>query len=224
MKEILGKKLGMTRIFNEAGEAVPCTVIEAGPCAVVSRRTLERHGYEAYQVAFGRTIKPRRKVEGKRRVHSHMTKPMIGVYAKAAVEPRKYMREVQYDEAELAVGAELKVGVFREGERVDVIGVSRGLGFQGSMKRHNFGGGKKTHGQSDRWRAPGSIGSSSYPSRVFKGQRMASRMGRQKVTVLDLSIVKIIEDENLMLIRGSVPGFEGSLVRVRQSNRSQNGR
>lgn len=224
MKEILGKKLGMTRIFNDAGESVPCTVLEAGPCAVVSRRTVERHGYEAYQVAFGKTVKTRRKVEGKGRVRSHVTKPMAGVYAKAGVEPRQYLRELQYDEAELAVGTELKVGVFKEGERVDVIGVSRGLGFAGSMKRHNFGGSKKTHGQSDRWRAPGSIGSSSYPSRVFKGQRMARRMGREQVTVLSLPVVKIIEDENLMLIRGAVPGFKGTLVRIRQSNRSRNGR
>ncbi|MCX6834593.1 MAG: 50S ribosomal protein L3 [candidate division Zixibacteria bacterium] len=224
MKEILGKKLGMTRIFNEAGESVPCTVIEAGPCAVVSRCTVERNGYEAYQVTFGKVVRPHRKVEGRRRVRSHLTKPMAGVFAKAGVEARSYLRELHYDEAELAVGAELKVNVFREGERVDVIGVSRGLGFAGSMKRHNFGGGEKTHGQSDRWRAPGSIGSSSYPSRVFKGQRMAKRMGREQVTVLDLSVVKIIEDENLMLIRGSVPGFNGSLVRIRQSNRSQDGR
>ena len=224
MKEILGKKLGMTRIFNEAGESVPCTVIEAGPCAVISRCTVERNGYEAYQVAFGKVVKPRRKVEGRRQVRSHMTKPMMGVYAKAGVEPRSHMRELRFDEADLAVGAEFKVNIFREGERVDVIGVSRGLGFAGSMKRHNFSGANQTHGQSDRPRAPGSIGSSSYPSRVFKGQRMAGRMGRQQVTVLDLSVVKIIEDENLMLVRGSVPGFNGSLVKIRQSNRSQDGR
>ncbi|MEW5796833.1 MAG: 50S ribosomal protein L3 [Candidatus Zixiibacteriota bacterium] len=223
MKEILGKKLGMTRIFNEAGDMVSCTVIEAGPCPVIARKTADRHGYEAYQVAFGDVRKARRISGGKRKVRSHTTKPLAGVYAKAGVEPRQYLKEVRFDEGQLEVGGELKVNVFKEGERVDVMGVSRGLGFAGAMKLHNFGGAKKTHGQSDRMRAPGSIGASSYPSRVYRGQRMAGRMGRNNVTVLNLPVVKIIEDENLMLVRGAVPGFKGSLVKIRKSNRSRNG-
>jgi large subunit ribosomal protein L3 len=173
MKEILGKKLGMTRIFNDNGEVVPCTVIEAGPCPVVARLTRETHGYDAYQVGFG--------VRKKTRV----TKPMAGHFAKASVEPTRYLRELAYDEQELEIGAELKVGIFREGEMVDVTGTSRGLGFAGGMKRHNFSGANKTHGQSDRWRAPGSLGQSSYPSRVHKGMRMAGRMGRDKTQFED---------------------------------------
>ena len=209
MKEILGTKLGMTRVFQETGEAVPCTVIQAGPCPVVARLTKDKHGYDAYQVGFGTRKK------------SRTNKPIGGHFAKAGVEPTQYLREIKYDEAELEVGSDLTVSVFAEGEKVDVTGTSRGLGFAGGMKRHGFQGANKTHGQSDRWRAPGSIGQSSYPSRVFKGTRMAGRMGNDRVTVLNLPIVKIIENENLMLIRGAVPGHKGSLVKVRKSNRSR---
>jgi large subunit ribosomal protein L3 len=208
MKEILGKKLGMTRIFSEIGEAIPVTVIEAGPCPIVARKTQEKHGYNAYQVGFGE----RRK--------SRLNKPMAGQFAKVKVEPTQYLREVRYDESELDVGAMLSVDVFKVGERVDVTGISRGLGFAGTMKRHHFSGANKTHGQSDRWRAPGSIGQSSYPSRVFKGLRMAGRMGREKVTVINLEIVQIIEKENLLLVKGAVPGNKGSLVKVRTTNRA----
>jgi len=207
MKEIIGKKIGMTRVFRPDGEMVPVTVIEAGPCAVIGKRTAERHGYTAYQVGFG-SIRPKL-----------VNKARAGVFAKAKVEPLRTVREVRYDGADLEVGAQLKVDVFKEGERVDVIGVSRGLGFAGVVKRHNFSGGPVTHGQSDRLRAPGSLGQSSYPSRVFKGMKMAGKMGRDRVTVLNLEIVKIIDSENLMLVQGSIPGHRGSLVRVRLSNR-----
>jgi large subunit ribosomal protein L3 len=207
MKEILGKKLGTTRIFHESGEAVPVTIIEAGPCPVVAKRPTSKTGVTAYQVGFGQCKKAR------------VNKPTAGHFAKAGVEPTRYLRDIHYDEAELEPGAELKVGMFKTGERVDVTGISRGLGFAGAMKRHHFQGANKTHGQSDRWRAPGSIGQSSYPSRVFKGTRMAGRMGKDKVTVLNLEVVKIIEEENLMLIKGAVPGFRGSLVKVRNTNR-----
>lgn len=223
MKEILGKKLGMTRIFDASGEAIPCTVIEAGPCPVVRQKTVERDGYDVYQVGFGKVKKVRNSSGGKRRVRSHATKPVAGVFAKAGVEPRQYLREIQFDEGKLEIGSELTVGIFKTGEQVDVTGISRGLGFAGVMKRHHFSGGNKTHGQSDRLRAPGSIGQSSYPSRVFKGTRMAGRMGKDRVTVLNLRVVKIIEDENLMLVKGNVPGFSGSLVKIRTSNRSRNG-
>ena len=206
MKEILGKKLGMTRIFSPDGEAMPCTVIQAGPCPVIAKRTIDKHGYEAVQVGFGERKKIR------------TNKPMAGHFSESGVAPTQYLREVKF-EGEVEVGDTLTVGLFNEGERVDVSGISRGLGFAGTMKRHHFAGGQATHGQSDRARAPGSIGQSSSPSRVFKGVRMPGRMGKDKVTILNLEIVKIVEEENLMLVRGSVPGFRGSLVKVRRTNR-----
>ena len=209
MKEILGKKLGMTRVFTETGEAIPCTVIQAGPCPVVAKKTVEKDGYDAYQVGFG----PRKK--------KNTTKPMAGHFAKAGVEPTQYLREIRFDEAELEVGKDLTVAAFTKGEKVDVSGTSRGLGFQGGMKRHHFNGANVTHGQSDRWRAPGSIGSSSYPSRVYKGQRMAGRMGRESVTVANLEVVKIIDSEHLMLVRGAVPGHRGALLKIRKTKRGR---
>jgi len=208
MKEILGKKLGMTRIFMETGEAVSVTVIEAGPCPIVRRKTQEKDGYSAYQVGF--CAKPKRLVN----------KPTAGLFSKSNVEPTQHLKEIAYDEGELEIGSELKVDVFKVGERVDVTGISRGLGFAGGMKRHGFSGANKTHGQSDRSRAPGSIGQSSYPSRVFKGIKMAGRMGKDKTTVLNLEIVRIIEDQNLMLVKGAVPGFRGALVKIRSTNRA----
>jgi len=207
MKEIIGKKLGMTRIFRESGESLSVTVIEAGPCPVVAKGAVARDGGQSYQVGFG--------VRKKQQIN----KPMAGHFAKAGVDPTQYLRSLRCDGEELDLGSVLQVSMFHEGERVDVTGITRGLGFAGTMKRHNFSGANKTHGQSDRWRAPGSIGQSSQPSRVFKGQRMAGRMGKDKVTVLNLEIVKIIEEENLMLVRGAVPGFKGSLVKVRITNR-----
>lgn len=207
MKEIIGQKIGMTRLFREDGEAVPATVIEAGPCPVVERKTSDKHGYDAYQVGFGKT---REKL---------VNKPRTGIFAKAGVEPRKYLREIRYTESELEVGSELKVDIFRPGERVDVSGISRGLGFAGSMKRHHFSGANATHGQSDRWRAPGSLGMGSTPSRVFKGKKLPGRMGHDKVTSLNLEVVRVIEDENLILVKGTVPGSRGSLVKIRSTNR-----
>ena len=223
MKEILGTKLGMMKVFAESGDAIPCTVIEAGPCPVVSRKTVDRDGYEAYQVAYGKVKKVRSLSGGKRKVRSQMTKSVAGSFAKAGVEPRQYLREIKFDESELEIGAELKVGMFKVGERVDVTGISRGLGFAGTMKRHGFSGANATHGQSDRARAPGSIGQSSYPSRVFRGMKMSGRMGKDKVTILNLPIIKIVEEENLMLVKGSVPGFDGGLLKVRKSNRTRTG-
>lgn len=209
MKEIIGKKLGMTRIFREDGTAIPATVIEAGPCFVVARKTIEKHGYKAYQVGFGET---RKKL---------VNKPKGGIFAGAGVEPQKYLREIRYDDAELEVGAELKADIFKAGERVDVTGISRGLGFAGTMKRWHFSGGKQTHGQSDRLRAPGSIGMGSSPSRVFKGKKMGGRMGKDKKTILNLEVVQVIESENLILVKGAVPGHRGSLVKLRSTNRGK---
>jgi large subunit ribosomal protein L3 len=209
MKEILGTKLGMTRIFEPTGESIPVTVIEAGPCPVIQKRTDCKEGRDVYQVGFGK------------RKTQRITKPMAGQFAHAGVEPTHHLRDIRLDGVELEVGKAVTVEQFKEGDRVDVSGISRGLGFAGGMKRHHFQGANKTHGQSDRWRAPGSVGSSSYPSRVFKGQRMAGRLGRDKVTVMNLTVVKIIENQNLLLIRGAVPGHNGSLVKVRTTNRGR---
>lgn len=209
MKEILGKKIGMTRIFRDTGEVVPVTVIEAGPCAVVAKSNQPgRHG-AAYQVAF---CARRAKL---------INKPLAGHFAKTKTEPTRWLRTIRNDETELEAGTQLKADLFKEGEAVDVTGISRGLGFQGVMKLHNFGGGPKTHGQSDRWRAPGSVGSSSYPSRVFKGMKMAGKMGKNKVTALNLRVARVIADQNLILIEGAVPGTRGSLVKIRTTNRGK---
>ena len=204
---LIGKKLGMTRVFNQNGASIPVTVIEAGPCPVVEQKTTAKHGYEAYQIGFEPLVE--RKVN----------KPKAGVFAKAGVAPTRYLREVRIDGESLEVGQEVTVEMFRPGDRVDVSGVSRGLGFAGTIKRHNFAMANKTHGQSDRMRAPGSIGQASYPARVFKGQKMAGRMGRDKKTVLNLEVVKIIKEENLMLVKGAVPGFKGAVVKIRMTNR-----
>ncbi len=196
----------MTRIFAPDGDEIPVSVIEAGPCVVVSKRTQEKDGYEALQVGYGE----RRK--------NLFNKAELGVFEKAGVEPKRYLREIR-GEGDFEVGQEIKADIFKPGERVDVSGVSRGLGFQGAMRRHHFSGAQKTHGQSDRARAVGSIGQSSYPSRVFKGMRAAGKMGKDNVTVLNLEVIQIVDSENLILIRGGVPGKKGSLVKIRQTNR-----
>ena len=218
MKEILGKKLGMTRIFNEFGDSMPCTIVEAGPCPVVAIKTPTKDGYSALQVGFGKVSKARAKDKGRRR-SSQASKPIAGHFAKAGVDPTQYLREIRCDEGEYKQGDVINVSLFQEGELIDVTGISRGLGFAGVMKRHGFSGGQRTHGQKDRERAPGSIGQSSYPSRVFKGIKMAGRKGKDKVTILKLQVVKIIEDQNLIIVSGSIPGHKGSLVKIRSSNR-----
>ncbi len=204
MTGLLGKKLGMTSIFDETGQVIPCTVIEAGPCFVTQIKTKERDGYEAVQIGF----------EQKR--EKTVTKPLIGHFAKANAKPARFVREFRGNgTAELQPGQEIKVdSVFSKGDTVSVIGTSKGRGFQGVVKRHHFGGGFRTHGQSDRERAPGSVGSSSYPSRVFKGQRMAGRMGGDRVTVRNLKVVRIIPDSNLLLVKGSVPGAINGYVEI----------
>jgi len=196
MNGILGKKLGMTSIFDETGQVIPCTVIEAGPCTVTQIKTKERDGYEAVQLGFD--------AQRERLVN----KPDRGRFAKAGAKPLRLVREFRGNgTAEMQPGQTITVAnVFVKGDTVSVIGTSKGRGFQGVVKRHHFGGGFRTHGQSDRERAPGSIGSSSYPSRVFKGMRMAGRMGGGRVTVRNLKVVGIIPDSNILLLRGSVPG------------------
>jgi large subunit ribosomal protein L3 len=211
MTGLLGKKLGMTSIFDETGQVIPCTVIEAGPCYVTQIKTRERDGYEAIQLGF----------DAKR--ERLMTQPLNGHFAKAGVKPVRLIREFRGNGmAELQPGQEIKVEtVFAKGDFVKVVGTSKGRGFQGVVKRHHFGGGFRTHGQSDRERAPGSIGSSSYPSRVFKGQRMAGRMGGERVTVSNLKVVGVIPDSNLLLIRGSVPGAINGYLEIHKVKTNQ---
>ncbi len=204
MTGLLGKKLGMTSIFDEHGQVIPCTVIEAGPCFVTQIKTKERDGYEAVQLGF-ETKKERL-----------VNKAQIGHFTKANVKPVRFVREFRGNGvSEVQPGQEIRVdAVFAKGDTVAVIGTSKGRGFQGVVKRHHFGGGSRTHGQSDRERAPGSIGSSSHPSRVFKGQRMAGRMGGEQVTVRNLKIVGVIADSNLLLIKGSVPGAVNGYLEI----------
>jgi len=204
MTGLLGKKIGMTSIFDDAGHVIPCTVIEAGPCFVTQVKTRERDGYEAVQIGFDLW---------KERL---TTKPARGHFAKANVKPLRFVREFRGNGApEVQPGQEIKVDkVFAKGDVVSVVGISKGRGFQGVVKRHHFGGGSRTHGQSDRERAPGSIGSSSHPSRVFKGLRMAGRMGGGQVTVRNLRVVGIIADSNLLLVKGSIPGAVNGYVEI----------
>lgn len=208
MSGILGKKIGMTSIFNERGESVPCTVIEAGPCYITQIKTKDNDGYDAIQLGF----------EDKK--ESLVNKPMIGHFKKSNMKPKKILREFKgFDVSKLQVGAELKVdALFAIGDVISVSGTSKGRGFQGVVKRHHFGGGFKTHGQSDRLRAPGSIGSSSYPSRVLKGMKMAGRMGGERVTVKNLKILRIIPESNILLVKGSVPGYNNSYVEIHKES------
>ncbi len=208
MREIIGKKVGMTRVFRENGDFVAVSVIEAGPCPVTALKTEEKDGYKAVQVGF----------DDKR--EKLFNKPLLGHFKKAGVPPRRYLREVR-QENEIAVGGVLDVDIFKKGERVDVSGLSKAIGFQGAMRRHNFRGGPVTHGQSDRLRAPGSVGSSSYPSRVFKGMRMAGKMGGRNLTQLNLEIVDIIPDQHLILVKGAIPGKKGTFLRIRSTNRGK---
>ncbi len=200
---ILGKKLGMTSIYTGRGTHIACTVIEAGPCPIVLKRTKERDGYSAIQIGFNEM--PERNV----------IKPLKGQFEKAGVKPRRLLKEFRELNVDKEVGEELTVEQFKSGDRVHVSGSSKGRGFQGVVKRHNFGGvGMSSHGQSDRQRHPGSIGQSSYPSRVMKGLKMAGRMGGKRVTTRNLQVVDIITDRNLLLIMGSVPGPDNSYVEI----------
>jgi large subunit ribosomal protein L3 len=204
MGAILGKKIGMTRLYNDKREAVPCTVILAGPCFVTQVKSAGTDGYEAYQVGFGE------------REEKKVSKPLVGHYKKAGLKPGYMTAEFAKEliSPELVAGSPVSVELFSEGEKVDVLGVTKGKGFAGVVKRHNFGGGSRTHGQSDRLRAPGSVGGSSDPSRTFKGTRMAGRMGGENVTVRNLEIVKIMPESNLIVVKGAVPGAKNSYVKI----------
>ncbi|HPE56490.1 MAG TPA: 50S ribosomal protein L3 [Bacteroidales bacterium] len=203
MSGIIGKKIGMTSIFDQEGKNIPCTVIEAGPCVVTQVKTKKTDGYEAIQIAF----------DDKK--DKHTSKALKGHFAKAGVSPKKVVAEFTRFEVghTKKFGDILKADIFEEGEYIDVVGISKGKGFQGVVKRHGFAGvNDATHGQHNRMRAPGSIGASSWPSRVFKGMRMAGRTGGTRVKMINLQVVKIYPDKNLVLIKGSVPGPNGSYV------------
>jgi large subunit ribosomal protein L3 len=209
MKGILGEKLGMTQVFTDEGRALPVTVIKAGPCRVVQVKTPERDGYAAVQLAYGTARRP--------------SKPIAGQYRKAGVEPARYLVELRTDEA-FEPGQEIRADVFQPGDRTDVVGVSKGKGFAGTMKRHGFGGLSASHGTERKHRSPGAIGACATPSRVFRGTRMAGQMGNQRVTVLNLEVVESDPERGLLLLRGAVPGANGSLVMVRSSVKTDDGR
>ncbi len=201
---IIGKVIGGTQFFHEDGSSDAVTVIQAGPCTVTEIKSVERDGYESIQLGF----QPARRAN----------KPTAGHMVKSGGKSFRYLREFRLDsEAELSLGDEVGVSIFETGEKVTITGTSKGKGFQGGVKRYNFRGGPKTHGQSDRHRAPGSIGAGSTPGRVIKGMRMAGRMGGQKVTVKNLQLVHVDSDRNLLVVKGAVPGVKDSLLTIRKS-------
>jgi large subunit ribosomal protein L3 len=203
---LIGKKLGMSQLFDDTGLARPVTVLEVGPCVVTQIKTPERDGYSAVQLGFGLDKRLNRPERGHRQGSGFMSRTLREVKAS--------------DTADMAVGQVITADAFAEGELVDITGTSKGRGFQGVVKRHGFRGGPKTHGQSDRLRAPGSIGSSATPGRVFKGLRMAGRMGGDRVTVQNLKVLRVDPERNLLLVEGSVPGANESLVIVRRAIKS----
>ena len=193
----------MTSVFSADGKNVPCTVIEVGPCVVTQVKTVETDGYEAVQLGF---------VEKK---DKHTTKPMAGHFKKAGVKPQRFLAEFKGFDGEHKAGDEFTVEMLNDVEFVDVIGTTKGKGFQGVVKRHGFGGvGQTTHGQDDRQRAPGSIGACSYPAKVFKGMRMAGQMGNKRCTVQNLQVIKVLPENNLLMVKGSIPGSKGSIVLI----------
>ncbi len=203
MKSIIGKKIGMTSIFDAAGKQTAVTIIEAGPCVVTQKKTVDTDGYNALQIAFGD------------KKEKHANKAETNHFAKANTAPKKIVKEIRDSEIDKNVGESITVDIFAEGDQVAVVGTSKGKGFQGVVKRHGFSGvGEQSHGQHDRQRAPGSIGNSSDASRVFKGMRMAGRMGGDQVKMKGLKVVKIFPEKNYILISGSVPGHNGSIVLI----------
>jgi large subunit ribosomal protein L3 len=205
MKGIIGKKIGMTSIFDPSGKQTACTIIEAGPCVVTQVKTQDTDGYNALQVAFG--DKKERNILQAEKAH----------FAKANTTAKKTVKEFRNSSLEKNIGDTITVDIFAEGDKVEIVGTTKGKGFQGVVKRHGFSGvGEASHGQHDRQRAPGSIGGSSYPSRVFKGMRMAGRMGQDRVKIKGLQIVKIFPEKNYILVSGSVPGHNGSIVLIQK--------
>jgi large subunit ribosomal protein L3 len=205
MSGLLGKKVRMTQIFNDKGEVIPVTVIAAGPCYVTRVKTRATDGYDAIQLGYEEVSE------------KHSTRAEAGHCKKAQVKPVRFLREFEkFTDREVKTGDELKVDIFTVGEKIVITGHSKGRGFQGVVKRHHFGGGSITHGQSDRQRAPGSLGQSSWPSRVYKGLRMAGRMGNDRVTVPTTSVVRIDTERNLIFVKGAVPGAPNSVVEIKK--------
>ncbi|HMU09062.1 MAG TPA: 50S ribosomal protein L3 [Ferruginibacter sp.] len=205
MKSIIGKKIGMTSIFDVSGKQTAVTIIEAGPCVVTQKKTVETDGYNALQIAFGD------------KKEKHSTKSETGHFAKAQTPSKKFVKEIRDSEIDKNVGETITVDIFTEGDKIEVVGTTKGKGFQGVVRRHGFSGvGEQSHGQHDRQRAPGSIGNSSDASRVFKGMRMAGRMGQDRVTMKGLKVVKIFPEKNYILVSGSVPGHNGSIVLIQK--------
>ncbi|MBT9394759.1 50S ribosomal protein L3 [Hymenobacter sp. NST-14] len=202
MPGIIGKKIGMTSLFTPDGKNIPCTLIEAGPCVVTQVKTIETDGYSAIQLGYGE------------KKAKNTTKALAGHFAKAGTTPKRKLVEFRLDEvSEFTAGSEINTSLFEEGEFVDVVGTSKGKGFQGVVKRYNFAGvGGQTHGQHNRGRHPGSIGACSWPSRVFKGMRMGGRMGNDRVKVQNLKVMRIVADKNLIVVSGSIPGAKNSFV------------
>jgi large subunit ribosomal protein L3 len=224
-KGILGRKVGMTQIFGDAGEVIPVTVIEAGPCDVLQIRTLERDGYEAVQLGFA--DKPRRLADRSARGHvakldSKRSKKRssagVELLPKAGCEPKRFIRELRGPAGELAVGAKIAVGVFDGVKAVDVTATCKGRGFAGAIKRHNFSGQRATHGVKKCHRALGGTGASAFPSRVVKGKRMPGQLGNVKTTVRNQRVVQVDAENNLLLVRGAVPGPNGGFVIIRETN------
>lgn len=197
---ILGEKIGMTRIFAKNGESIPVTVILAGPCRVIQRKNLEKDGYNAVQLGFKEVNKKK------------VSKPIIGHFNKFKVEPLKYMREFKVDDSnKYSSGMEIKVDIFKEGDKVDIISISKGKGFAGAIKRHHFSGGPKTHGQKEYFRSVGSMGATD-AARVFKGKKLPGHMGSDRVSMKNIKVVKVDLGRNLILVKGSVPGAKGTMV------------
>ena len=203
MSGLIGKKIGMTSVFGADGKNIPCTVIDAGPCVVTQLKTPEKDGYSAVQIAYDETTE------------KHTSNSLLGHFKKANTTPKRKLVEFTSFENELNLGDVITVDIFEENDWVDVTGISKGKGFQGVVKRHGFAGvGGQTHGQHNRQRKPGSLGASSYPSRVFKGKRLPGRTGGERVTVLNLRIVKKLPENNLLLVKGSIPGAKGSYLLI----------
>ena len=203
MPGLIGKKIGMTSVFSAEGKNVPCTVIEVGPCVVTQVKSEEKDGYAAVQLGF---------MDNK---DKHTSKPLMGHFKKAGVTPKRHLAEFKEFDQALNLGDTVTVELFNETTYVDVVGTSKGKGFQGVVKRHNFGGvGQSTHGQHNRQRKPGSIGAASYPAKVFKGMRMGGQLGGDRVTIQNLQVLKVIADHNLLLVKGSIPGCKGSIVLI----------
>ena len=203
MPGLLGKKIGMTSVFSAEGKNIPCTVVEVGPCVVTQVKTVAKDGYDAVQLGFGE------------QKEKHLTAPELGHFKKAGVAPKRYLAEFKGFEGQYSAGDTITAELFSENDFVDVVGISKGKGYQGVVKRHGFGGvGQSTHGQHNRLRAPGSVGACSYPAKVFKGMRMAGQTGNRQVTVQNLQVIKVIPEHNLIMLKGSIPGSKGSIISI----------